>query len=134
MYIGGNKLNDHNENFSKTSKKCSVNNLFPPNPSNYTLFFFNFISRTYLLTFTQVVCKPQNSKLTFLRWPSRVIPNKYFSNLQIHFKPKRLYFKSRSISQISSYILESAKYYFKSITIFQIKIFIFEIEIYFSNL
>ena len=98
MYIGGNKLNDHDENFSKTSKKCSVSNLFPPNPSNYTLFFFNFISRTYLLTFTQVVCKPQNSKLTFLRWPSRVIPNKYFSNLQIHFKPKKNYFKSRSIS------------------------------------
>ena len=68
-----------------------------------------------------------------IRWLSRFIPDKYFSNLQIHFKLKNC-FKSRSISQIYSYILESSKYYFKSITIFQITKFTFEIEIYFSNL
>ena len=65
MHIGGNKLNDHDENFSKTSKKCFISNLFPPDHSNYTLAFFNFISKIYFLTFTQVVCNPQNSKLTF---------------------------------------------------------------------
>ena len=70
----------------------------------------------------------------FLRWPSRIIPNKYFSNLQIHFKPKNLYFKSRSISKMSIYILESSKHYLILITIIQIEKFIFEIKIYFSSL
>ena len=65
MYIGGNDLNDHNENFSKTSKKCFISKLFPLSHSNYTLAFFKFLSKIYLVLFTQVVCKPQNIKLTF---------------------------------------------------------------------
>ena len=92
--------------------------------SNLDLFILGYVKAKLL----DELRKPK------VRWPIRVIPNKHFSNLQIHFKPKNVYFKSRSISRMSIYILESSKHYLKSITIIQIEKFIFEIKIYFSNL
>ena len=93
MHIGGNKLNDHNENFSKTSKKCFISNLFLPDHSNYTLAFFNFFSKIYFLIFTEVVCNPQNSKLTF-PLACDTLKSHFHQNITLNLKdfiPKSIY-------------------------------------------
>ena len=55
-----------------------------------TLFYSDAIFNRQIDSF---LMKYPGIKFYIVRWPSRVMPNKYFSNLQIHFKPKNLYFK-----------------------------------------
>ena len=58
------------KSFQKQQKYAYVNNLFSLVIAT-TLYHFNLISRICLVTFTQVICKTQNSKFTF---PWHVIP------------------------------------------------------------
>ena len=87
----------------------------------------------------------ERSQNYLIRWPSKVMPNKYFSNLQIHFKPKKpifqieihfpnqqLYFEIvKILFQIDNYI---PNLFLKSKFIFKTFKIIIQINFNFSNL
>ena len=125
--------------FPMLSKSFSLKNLYFLVAISFNVSFFDFditlqlvgprFRKRYFFKIIKilviVLLKMKLYVFTFLRWLSRVILNKYFSNLQIHFKPKK------NIFQIEIHFPNQKLYFGIGKILFQIDNYILNQQIYF---